>query len=82
MVNLAMSIYEFLTKFRIFWHPWVCIYSDLKPPFETDVRDSSYCDMYISGSDLNHVALDNSMSQTVCTGQKKPAATKGEIQQL
>ena len=27
--------------------------------------------MYISGSDLNHVALDNSMSQTVCTGQKK-----------
>ena len=38
--------------------------------------------LYISGSDLNHVALDNSMSQTVCTGQKKPAATKGEIQQL
>ena len=33
MVDLAMSIFEFLTKFLIFWHPWhpwVCIRSDLK----------------------------------------------------
>ena len=29
-----MSIFEFLTKFLVFWHPWhpwVCIRSDLKP---------------------------------------------------
>ena len=34
MVDLAMSIFVFLTKFLIFWHPWhpwVCIRSDLKP---------------------------------------------------
>ena len=46
MVDLAMSIFEFLTKFLIFrhpWHPWVCIRSDLKPLFETDISDSSYC---------------------------------------
>ena len=46
MVDLAMSIFEFLTKFLIFWHPWhpwVCIRSDLKPLFETDMNDSSYC---------------------------------------
>ena len=45
MVDLAMSIFEFLTKFLIFWHPWhpwVCIRSDLKPLFETDMSDSSY----------------------------------------
>ena len=45
MVDLAMSIFEFLTKFLIFWHPWhpwVCICSDLKPLFETDMSDSSY----------------------------------------
>ena len=45
MVDLAMSIFEFLTKFLIFrhpWHPWVCIRSDLKP-LETDMSDSSYC---------------------------------------
>ena len=45
MVNLAMSIFVFLTKLLIFWHPWhpwVCIRSDLKPLFETDMRDSSY----------------------------------------
>ncbi len=32
MVNLAMSIFEFLTKFLIFWlpwHPWVCIRSSI-----------------------------------------------------
>ena len=48
MVDLAMSIFEFLTKFLIFrhpWHPWVCIRSDLKTLFETDVSDSSYCDV-------------------------------------
>ena len=41
-----MSIFEFLTKFMVFWHPWppwVCIGSDLKPLFETDMSDSSYC---------------------------------------
>ena len=27
MVDLAMSIFEFFTKFLIFWHPWVCIRS-------------------------------------------------------
>ena len=27
MVNLAMSIFEFLTKFLVFWHPWVRIRS-------------------------------------------------------
>ena len=46
MVDLAMNIFEFLTKFLIFrhpWHPWVCIRSDLKTLFETDVSDSSYC---------------------------------------
>ena len=45
MVNLAMNIFEFLTKFLIFWHPWhswVYIRSDLKPLFETDMSDSSY----------------------------------------
>ena len=45
MVNLAMSIFEFLTKFLVFWHPWhpwVCIRSDLKL-LETDMSDSSYC---------------------------------------
>ena len=42
MVDLAMSIFEFLTKFLIFRHPWVCIRSDLKTLFETDVSDSSY----------------------------------------
>ena len=49
MVDLAMSIFEFLNKFLIFWHPWhpwVCIRSDLKPLFETDIRDSSYCDRH------------------------------------
>ena len=33
MVNLAMSTFEFLTKFLVFWppwHPWVCVRSDLK----------------------------------------------------
>ena len=48
MVHLAMSAFEFLTKFLIFWHPWhpwVCIRSDLKPLFETDMSDSSYSDM-------------------------------------
>ena len=48
MVDLAMSIFEFLTKFLIFWqpwHPWICIRSDLKPLFETDISDSSYCDL-------------------------------------
>ena len=33
MVDLAMSIFEFITKFLIFWHPWhpwVCVRSDLK----------------------------------------------------
>ena len=46
MVDLAMSIFVFLTKFLIFWHPWhhwVCIRSDLKPLFETDTCDFSYC---------------------------------------
>ena len=46
MVDSAMSILEFLTKFLVFWHPWhswVCIRSDLKPLFETDMGDSSYC---------------------------------------
>ena len=46
MVDLAMSIFEFLTKFLVFWHPWhpwVCIRSDLNPLFETDMSDSSYC---------------------------------------
>ena len=45
MVDLAMSIFEFLTKFLVIWHPWhpwVCIRSDLKP-LETDMSDSSYC---------------------------------------
>ena len=45
MVDLAMSIFEFLTKFLTFWHPWhpwVCIRSDLKPLFETDMNNSSY----------------------------------------
>ena len=42
MVDLAMSIFEFLTKFLVFWHPWVCIRRDLKPLFETDISDSSY----------------------------------------
>ena len=27
MVDLAMSIFEFLTKILVFWHPWVCIRS-------------------------------------------------------
>ena len=39
MVDLAMSIFVFLTKFLIFWHPRhprVCICSNLKPLFETD----------------------------------------------
>ena len=47
MVDLAMSIFEFLTKFLIFWHPWhpwVCVCSDLKqiwaiPP---TVQDGNY----------------------------------------
>ena len=46
MVDLAMSIFEFLTKFLVIWHPWhpwVCIRSYLKPLFETDMSDSSYC---------------------------------------
>ena len=33
MVDLAMSIFEFLNKFLIFWHPWhpwVCVRSGLK----------------------------------------------------
>ena len=33
MVNLAISIFEFLTKFLVFWdpwYPWVCARSDLK----------------------------------------------------
>ena len=42
MVDLAMSIFKIFTKFLIFWHPWVCIRSDLKPLFETDMIDSSY----------------------------------------
>ena len=49
MVNLAMCICEFLTKFLVIWHPWhpwVCICSDLKP-LETDIKDSSYCEIYI-----------------------------------
>ena len=46
MVDLAMSIFEFLTKFLVIWqpwYPWVCIRSDLKP-LETYIRDSSYCE--------------------------------------
>jgi hypothetical protein len=46
MVDLTMSIFEFLIKFLVFWHPWrpwMCIRSDLKPLFETDMSDSSYC---------------------------------------
>ena len=33
MVNLAMSMFKFLTKLLVFWHswhPWVCVRSDLK----------------------------------------------------
>ena len=55
MVDLAMMIFVFHTKFLIFWHPWyplVCIRSDLKPLFETDSCDSSYCD-------LHHVQIGN-----------------------
>ena len=46
MADLAISIFEFLTKFLVFWHPWnpwVCIRSDLKPLFETDMSNSSQC---------------------------------------
>ena len=42
-----MNFDSFLTKFLIFLHPlhiWVCIRSDLKPLFETDMSDSSYSD--------------------------------------
>ena len=49
MVDLAMNIFEFITKFLVFWHPWhpwVCIRSDLKPLYETDMSDSSYCELY------------------------------------
>ena len=61
MVDLAMSIFEFLTKFLVIWHPWhpwVCIRSDLKP-LETDISDSSYCVKYpgfamIRGRDNNN----------------------------
>ena len=51
MVDLAMSIFEFLTKFLVFWHPWhpwVFIRSDLKP-LETDISDSSYCAGVLGG---------------------------------
>ena len=44
-----MSIFEFLTKFLVIWHPrhpWVCICSDLKP-LETDMGDSSNCAILI-----------------------------------
>ena len=50
MVDQAMSIFEFLTKFLVFWHPWhpwVSIRSDLKPLFETDMSDSSYYEFEI-----------------------------------
>ena len=33
MVDLAMNIFECLSKFLVFWHPWhpwVCVRSDLK----------------------------------------------------
>ena len=49
MVDLAMRIFEFLTKFLVIWHPrppWVCICSDLKP-LETDMGDSSNCAILI-----------------------------------
>ena len=45
MVDLAKSIFEYLTRFLVCWnpwHPWVCIHSDLKQLFETDMCDSSY----------------------------------------
>ena len=51
MVGLAMSIFEYLTKFLVIWHPWhpwVCIRSDLKP-LETDLSDSSYCGLCTVG---------------------------------
>ena len=51
MVDLAMSIFKFLSKFLVFWHPlhpWVCIRSDLKPLFETDMSNSSYCVYMVS----------------------------------
>ena len=60
MVDLAMSIFVFLTKFLIFWHPWhpwVCIRSDLKPLFETDMSDSSYSAMYLSAILTNFLPL-------------------------
>ena len=50
MVNLPMSIFEFLTKFLIFRHPWVCIRSDLKPLFQTDMSDSSSHLLSLAGS--------------------------------
>ena len=33
MVDLEKSIFEFLRKILIIWHPWhlwICVYSDLK----------------------------------------------------
>ena len=48
MVDLAMSIFNFLAKFLVFWHPWhpwVCIHSDLKPLFETDEWFLLLCDI-------------------------------------
>ena len=48
MVDLAMNIFVFLTKFLIFWYPWhswVCIRSDLKPLFETDMSNSFYSEI-------------------------------------
>ena len=53
MVDLAMSIFEFLTKFWVFWHPWhpwVCIRSDLKPLFETDMSDFSFSEWVLEKS--------------------------------
>ena len=65
MVDLAMSIIEFLTKFLVFWHPWhpwVCIRSDLKPLFETDMSHSSYCDMgFLGNLNAYQVILDKSI---------------------
>ena len=84
MVNLAMSIFLFFTKFLIFrhpWHPWVCIRNHLKSQFETDISNFSYsatcpptptsptCSLFNTNNSHNHNNITIIAYQIICMFQ-------------
>ena len=72
MVDLAMIIFEFLTKFMIIWHPW---HLDLRPQwFKTDwcnsspsaMRDQYFCFLAKFGCTRINLALSTDQNIVLC----------------